>query len=239
MIHASPLNVRPVTPPVFNLSGANGEATLQEVFNAITSGGPGIHAVNDQVPSALFARSDQPAVASFIVEIAGFAPLNRFGIYSSNDSTNRALIFGGSDSGGSQAMISFLASGQVFVNGSEVATGFGGSFGFYIHTPQGRTFFTEDSLNGGNPQALIYQGDNATEITLPGLAPLEFTDEAFIVAFEDLRFRSSDRDYNDLVVLVGPMKGATPVPEPHSAIVFGVGAVIVGAVVRRKRADRG
>jgi hypothetical protein len=229
---AASMNTRPAP---LNLSGANGEATLQEIFDGLTVAGPGIDAFSDQVPSALFSSADdRSAIASFVIELAGFAPENQFGIYSASDPSNRALIFGGPDTVGSEALISFLNPGEIWINGTLAADGFADSFGFYIHTPQGNTFFSEDSLNRGDPQALIYQGDDSTRLRIEDVGLLIFSEQMFIVAFEDLRLQYSDGDYNDLVALVQPLHAAHPIPEPDSAILFGLGALIIGTVVRKR-----
>ena len=86
--------------------GDNGsEDTLQEVLDRITVGLSGqtpghIDAVNDQINEGLFSGgASGGSIASFIIEIAGFANQNSFGIFSANDPSNRAEIFSGSNTG--------------------------------------------------------------------------------------------------------------------------------------------
>ena len=76
-----------------------------------------------------------------------------------------------------------------------VATGFDDSFGFYITASQHNTFYSEDSLIPyRNPQALIYQG-------------------------EDLAFDVSDKEFQNLVVMVKPIR---PVTEPTTMIISSI-----------------
>ncbi len=111
-------------------------------------------------------------------------------------------------------------------------------FGYYIQTGQGNIFYTQNSLNQGEKQqAVVYQGNNQTELKLPGRQKGTFTDNEYIIAFEDLALGdiagvSSDWDYNDLVVMVESVK-PTSVPEP--ATLLGITAIggILGLTRRR------
>ncbi len=239
---ADPTNVRPHE-PVGGLGG------LQTVFNDLLVSGPGIDAVNSQHNAALFTNTASGgAVATFIIELAAFGGTNAFGIYSASDPSVKAEVFDGSDAGGDQALISFMANGNIKVNGSVVATGFSRNFGFYIDvyeagvgsggdgdsTTLDYTLYSEDSRNGGGAaQALIYQGDDQSVLELPGgFAPGTFTDDEIIVAFEDRRIDLgvSDENYTDLVVLV---ESVQPVPAPGAALLCMMGMGIVGFVKRR------
>ena len=133
--------------------------------------------------------------------------------------------------------MSFVGVDEIWVSGSQVATGFGSTFGFYIETPQSNVFFTEDSLNNGEAQALIYQGDGTTTLKIAPHGEFTFTTDKFILAFEDLDVYAglSDEDYNDFVLLVD---GLQPVPEPHAMVLFAAGVLVVGAHLRRESRSR-
>jgi len=227
---AASINNRPITTIPTGTS-------LQNTLDGITVSGPGIDVVDDQSKFALFDNtSASGAIGTLIAEIAGFAPQNQFGLYSANNPDNKALIFDGSDSPPDQALITFFENGDVKVNSTVVATGFGNSFGFYLHTPQNNTFYTEDSLNNNSPQVLAYQGDNTTQLQIDSLAPGTFVDTEFIFAFEDLPFNSSDKDFNDMVVHVA---GIEPVPEPMtilgSTLALGFGGLFKRQMSKRQK----
>ena len=227
-------NIRPRVP----LSNGS-EPTLQQVLDSITPGGPGsIDAVEDQIDNAIFRSFGDDSAARMVIELAGFAGKNTFGIYSFTNPSRRATIFNGAATSGDVATIVFDDSGDVAVQVGGRATMFadlfapGGDhdFGFFMTTPQHRAFFTEDSRNPlGRPQALIYQGDDRTQVNVAGNAQT-FDSDDFIIAFEDLAYASSDRDFQDMVVLV---QSIMPVPAPGAAALGVLGLCLAGWIRRR------
>jgi hypothetical protein len=209
------------------------EGSLQLLLDDATVSG-GIDVIADQTKAAIFTSIGGESVASFLLEVAGYADGNRFGIYEQGDTSNRAQIFGGADTPASQVLVSFT-SGDVYVNGAMAAAGFGEYFGFYIETKVGELFFSEDDQNADGAQAVIYEG-SADAPTLLEVGPssnrkqVEFGAHDVLVAFEDLRLGHSDRDYQDLVVLVSDVRAAAPVyatPEPRAALFFGIGVMLL------------
>ena len=229
---AASINNRPITTIPTGTS-------LQNTLDGITISDPGIDVVNDQSPFALFDdTSSGGAIGTLVAEIAGFAPGNQFGLYSSNNPNNKALIFDGPSTPFDRAFITFFENGDVQVNDNPIVKGVGDSFGFYLHTPENNTFYTEDSRNDGNPQALVYQGDNVTELKLDGLDSGTFVDTEFIFAFEDLPFSNSDKDYNDSIVHISGIKPAA-VPEPMtilgSTLALGFGGLFKRQMSKRQK----
>jgi hypothetical protein len=219
--------------------GDNGiEDSLQEVFDAITIGGTTLNAVDDQSPYAVFKNNASGgAVATMVIQITAYDETTSFGLYKLGDTTKKAQVFAGGADPGDQALVSFMANGDIKVNGTVVANDFGPYFGFYIN-PNGNqdlSFYTQDSENpNGDAQALVYQGNDST-LQIPNLNPGQFDPSEFIIAWEDTVLSGSDKDYQDMVVLV---ESISPyVPEPASVLIWSAvfGASGAGLAVRRRR----
>lgn len=245
---ASAQNVRPVD--LLAAPDSDDGVELQDIFNDIYRSGEGIDAIDDQISDALFTNTGIGASAStFIAEIAGFASKNKAGLY--NPMTlQKALLYDGVNDDGDAAFLAFLGNGDLFVStvgfdpkntppaSANLYKGFGNMFGFYLETPEGNTFYSEDWRNpGGDPQALIYQGDNDTTIQLPNRAPGLFTDNEFIIAWEDKVFANSDQDFNDLVFSIESIE-PKPVPEPGAIVgLLAIGSLGVSQILKRHKQE--
>ncbi|MBE9226802.1 DUF4114 domain-containing protein [Phormidium sp. LEGE 05292] len=232
------------------------EKSLQELLDAITVDGPKIDTVNAQTGFDLFTNTaSSGSVATFMFELTSKASISKFGIY--NQSGVKAQLFGGSNDVSDGATVNFLGNGNVTIStigfppgnapspSITTYTGFGNVFGFYIETEQ-ETFYTQNSRNpNGSQQAVIYQGNNQTTLQIQGRQPGVFTDNEFIIAFEDL-LRSipgnSDSDFQDLVVLVESIKptSAIAIPEPGTAntlLAFGLGSFALMLKGQRRKLE--
>lgn len=221
-----------------SLGKNSNEQSLAQILDGLTNPAtPGIDVVNDQSNAAIFTNMGGSSIATFVIEVAGYADGNEFGLYKFGDKDNTAMIFGGSNVAADALEVSFLGNGDVLVDGSLVASDFGNDFGFYIHTKAGDWFYTEDDLNGGDAQAMIYEGSGVaggTEFEIGGKT-VEFGPDSVLIAFEDLVLGRSDRDYQDLVVIVDDVRPSSPMPEPGGALVFGVGLLITSRTLRGQR----
>jgi hypothetical protein len=229
---ADPINARPVS---FGTSWDPYPSSLQDFFDGLIPGtystDNGIDAYLDQYPVAIYSPADAliPA-AAIMLELAGYKDENTFGIYEYGNHANRLLLFTGPNSSASGTVtvefdagtgtVTSYASGHVEVDSKTFSTF---QFGFWLSTPEKNTFYSEDSLNNGYAQAVIYEGPAAWNM-----------EGEFIIAFEDLALPGGDSDYNDLVVRASNIQPA-PVPEGSTLLLFGSGLCGLLFVMRKKR----
>ena len=231
----------------------NGDCSLQSFFDSMTLSGPGIDAVNDQTGFDVFKNTATAnSTATFMFEITEIAETNSFGIYNVKDPLEKVKLFDGAYSSSAGSTVYFTDSQIVVWTGQfspidgqflmDPPPGFNvfdfdwNRFGFYLERGDGTTFFSQSSLNpNGDQQAIVYRGDNLTEMEIPGRPSGPFTDNEFIIAFEDIGLGDgSDADYNDLVVM---LESIEPVPEPGA--IAGLGAIVASLVaLRRGKKDK-
>lgn len=225
--------------------GSSGEPTLQQSFDDMfgsaapdaaadclaDGGGPGQDGVW---------RSAGTTSATILLELAGFADLNTFGLYDANDPGHRFEVFTGRLGPGSTASLAF----QQISGGVRITMNIVGSpapsrstiflseaFGFFITTPQGNTFHTQSSLNAdGADHSYAYRGEGQW-FQRGGAQGTQFGASDAILAYEDLV--GGDRDYQDFVVLV---RGVEPIPLPAAAWLMISG--LAGVAGLRRREDR-
>lgn len=191
-------------------------------------------------------NASQGAAATILIEVAGFASQNTFGIYDMNDPTRRLQLFsGGATSNASRTItVSATAGGYEFVvartNGTVTGSSIfsSDSFGYYLTTPQfpGQDFYSDTTLNtDGTDHMYGYQGNGGMFLNNsnvpPSLRGMTFDAGMYLLAWEDL-YGGGDQDFQDMVVVT---QAISPVPLPGALLLLGAGLAGLGFMRRRKQ----
>jgi len=210
------------------VTGASAEPSLQSVFDSVLPAGTIDVATDclDDAEDSFWQQDGGTATTTIVVEIAGFAPRNVFGIFDSGDATNVVSVFDGVEGSGDSSEIEFSATDDgrydVSIDQTPRASFTSDQFGFFLRTPQGNSFYSDTSLNEDRTDHMYAYLGNASAVpfaTSSVLSGRYFSDSFFLLAFEDLdaRNRSYDGDFQDFVV---GGEFVAPIPLPASLVLL-------------------
>jgi hypothetical protein len=212
------------------LDGA--ETNLQQTVNNLTIGGPSSINVADHqyaYDESWMITSLFGAQGRIVMELAGYAGANSFGIYDLYNPNSRVQLFSGAASAGATTSFDIGFDGRVYRNDMDTGVMFARNlFGFYLDTPEG-LWFSESDRNADNADHMVaYQGVG-DPINTP-MGPRIWGSDMFLLAWEDLSAGHWDQDYNDMALFV---RGIS-VPEPTTLGLMGLGLAAFGFFGRRK-----
>ena len=218
-----------------NPVGGDGDnSSLQNVLNNITTDPAGSSSVNvytDQLAADAYwsIAGGGYSNVTMVIQLAGWAPDTNFGVFSGDKMV--PIFVGGADPG-TGASLSIHGDGSVYLNYTDTTIDFAGnSFGYYIETTNnGNIFYSDTSKNADSFDHMVaFQGKGIDTIKIGDLSSGVWGVSEFALAFEDT-YGGGDKDYQDLAVMV---ESVTPIPEPTTMLLLGLGLVGL-AGIRRK-----
>jgi hypothetical protein len=198
------------------------EPDLDKLFNDPTTGwiksgdNLNVNGPEQKTSAGWKISSSGGSFEQIIIEIAGNSGINTFGIYNLSDTTKSLEIFSGSDGATSAQTLRYMGNGDFSLDNGATTTNIGSSiFGWYLGVAGG-TFYSDASRNGGYDQMVAFRGDDDRITNFYNHSDpndwATWASNEWVLAWEDIAYNPSDKDFNDFVVMVESVNPATPVP---------------------------
>jgi hypothetical protein len=222
----------------FGDGGANVKSVLDDITQITSTNPTGVSSVDvvmdglsDEKDSYWSITGSGASAHTIVAELSvGWAPTTTFGIYDMASPSVKYQIFPGSATGGAQATIGIMATGEVALYGTGTGTFFSGNaFGYYIQSNDG-VFYSDTTLNEDKTDHMVaFQGTGTDSIAIDPWSAGDWTDNEFILCFEDTS-GGGNRNYSDFMVMV---ESVQPVPVPGAILLGMLGMSAAGLRLRR------
>jgi hypothetical protein len=236
------------------------ETPLQDVINGLyydpvncpscspISAAPNVQTEQYGLDQLWAIEASNGSLATLVLELAGNAATNSFGIYDAVNG-NKVTLFGGAAGSPDQVKVSISTTGRVRTvfeerdaNGDPVgepitwtsSSGYftGNVFGYFLQTQSNGTFYSQTSKNADQADQMVAFKGDGDHINIPGSwQGAVWGSSSYILAWEDVAYNASDKDFNDFIVYVESITG---VPEPGVLAVLAAGLLGLGFTMRRR-----